>query len=233
MVAAVHETPRFRTFAEVLARLGDVSPERVLSFPAPGTGTPDDLLNPEIVSDRAYELVDGILVEKAMGSKADGIGAWLLVQIFNFASLQNLGKLFGSQGGFVAGGLTVRMPDVSFYRWDSVADPVELDALTTAFMEEAPDLVVEVLSPGNTAKELALKLAEYEKVGVALVWYVDPAAKTVAVYPKGKTKGMKVLAEEDTLDGGKVLPGFALPVREIFASRLPANLAKKSKKKRK
>lgn len=233
MVSAVHETPRFRTFAEVLARLGDVPPERVLTNPAPGTATPDDLLNPKIVSDRAYELVDGILVEKAVGSNADGIGAWLLVQIFNFASLQNLGKVFGAQGGFAAGGLTVRMPDVSFYRWDTAADPVELDHLTTAFVEEAPDLVVEVLSPGNTAKEMAIKLGEYEKLGVELVWYVDPEAKTVTVYPKGKVKGMTVLTEADTLDGGKVLPGFSLPVADIFASRLPANLPKKPRKKRK
>ena len=233
MVAAVNETPRFRTFAEVLARLGDVPPERVLTHPAPGTATPEDLLNPDVVQGRICELVDGILLEKAMGSNADGIGLWLAVQIFNFASLQNLGKLFGAQGGFAVGGLTVRMPDVSFYRWDSVSDPVGLDHLTTAFLEEAPDLVVEVLSPGNTAKEMAIKLAEYEKFGVDLVWYVDPEAKTVTVYPKGKAKGMKVLTEADTLDGGKVLPGFALPVRDIFASRLPANLSKKPRKKRK
>ena len=133
MVATLNGKPRFRTFAEVSARLGDVPLDRILSHPAPGTATPDDLLNPDIVGDRAVELIDGILVEKAMGSKADGIGSWLMVQIFNFASLQNLGKLFGAQGGFVVGGMTVRMPDVSFYRWDSVADPVELGSLTTAF----------------------------------------------------------------------------------------------------
>lgn len=233
MVAAIRETPRFRTFAEVLAHLGDVPPERVLTNPAPGTATPDDLANPAVVGDRLCELVDGILLEKAIGAHADGIGAWLLVQIFNFASLQNLGKTFGAQGGFVVGGLTVRMPDVSFYRWDTATDPVELDHLTTAFLQEEPDLVVEVLSPGNTAKEMAIKLTEFERLGIELVWYVDPEAKTVTVYPKGKTRGSKVLTVADTLEGGKVLPGFALPVRDIFASRLPPNLPKKPRKKRK
>jgi Uma2 family endonuclease len=233
MVARVRETPRFRTFAEVQARLGDVPPERVLINPAPGTATPDDLLNPAITRYRACELVDGILLEKPMGSKEDGIGLWLAVQIFNFASPQNLGKVFGAQGGFVEGGMTVRLPDVSFYRWDSVEDADELDRLTRAFVQEAPDLVVEVLSPSNTAKEMAIKLAEYEAVGVELTWYVDPETRTVTVYPKGKVRRSKVLTEADTLDGGKVLPGFALPVRELFASRVPANLPKKPKKKRK
>jgi Uma2 family endonuclease len=233
MVAAVHETPRFPTFADVLARVGGVPPERVLTTPAPGTATPADLLDPAVVRGRACELVDGILVEKAMGSHADGIGAWLLVQICNFASLQNLGKVFGAQGGFEAGGLTVRMPDASFYRWDSVADPAELDHPSTAFVQQPPDLVVEVLSPGNTAAEMATKLSEYEQFGVRLVWYVDPEAKTVAVYPKGKARRLQLLTEADTLNGGKVLPGFALPVKDIFASRVPAGLKPKPRKKRK
>jgi len=230
MVAAVRETPRFRTFAEVLAHLGDVPPERVLSHPEPGTATPEDLLNPAITGDRPCELIDGVLVEKAMGANADGIGTWLLVQIYNFASLQNLGKVFGAQGGFVLNGMTVRMPDASFYRWDSVSDPAELDHLSTAFLQEAPDLVVEVLSPGNTKKEMELKRSEYEAIGVELAWYVDPEARTVTVYPKGKLRGSKVLTEVDTLDGGKVLPGFALPVADLFASRAPATKPKKKRK---
>ncbi len=230
MVATLNGTPRFRTLAEVLARIGDVPPERVLSHPEPGTATPDDLLNPAITGGRPCELIDGILVEKAMGANADGIGFWLAVQIFNFASLQNLGKVFGAQGGFVLNGMTVRMPDASFYRWDSVSDPAELDHLSTAFVQEAPDLVVEVLSPGNTKKEMELKRGEYEAIGVALAWYVDPEARAVTVYPKGRTRGSNLLTEGDTLDGGKVLPGFALPVADIFASRAPAVKPKRKRK---
>ena len=230
MVVPLTEEPCFRTFADVLARLGDVPPERILSRPAPGTGRPDDLLNAAITRHRACELIDGILVEKPMGSKEDGIGLWLAVQIFNFASVQNLGKLFGGQGGFVVNGMTVRMPDVSFYRWDSVSDPTELGALTTAFVHEAPDLVIEVLSPGNSKKEMELKRAEYEAIGVALAWYVDPEARAVTVYPKGRTRGSNLLTEGDTLDGGKVLPGFTLPVADIFASRAPAVKPKRKRK---
>jgi Uma2 family endonuclease len=83
------------------------------------------------------------------------------------------------------------MPDVSFIRWDSVDDPDEIENPDGAFLEVPPDLAVEVLSPGNTPKEMAIKLDEYAKAGVKLVWYVDPDRKEVAVYPKGKKKGGK------------------------------------------
>jgi len=229
MVAAVRETPRFRTFAEVLARLGDVPPERVLSHPEPGTATPDDLLNPAITQGRGVELIDGILLEKHMGFLGDSLAFWLGVQLYNFASVENLGVFAGSQGLIRFSDTLVRIPDITFIRWDSVDDVATLDA-PGSFLEVTPDLVVEVLSPGNTAKEMAIKLAEYEHAGIPLVWYVDPEAKTVTVYPKGKMRGSKVLTEGDTLDGGKVLPGFALPVADLFASRAPTTKPKKKRK---
>jgi Uma2 family endonuclease len=68
---------------------------------------------------------------------------------------------------------------------------------------------------------MAIKLGEYAAAGVKLVWYVDPEAKTVTVYPKGRERGKKVLGVGDTLDGGKVLPGFTLPVADLFAPRAP------------
>ena len=85
------------------------------------------------------------------------------------------------------------------------------------------------MNQGNTAREMQIKLGEYAAAGVKLVWYVDPDAKTVTVYPKGKERGKKVLTEADTLDGGKVLPGFALAVKDIFAKRAPAKKPKKRK----
>jgi Uma2 family endonuclease len=220
----------FRTISEVQARLGDVPPERILTYPAPGTATALDLLDSTITGGRGVELVDGILVEKPMGYEEDSIGFWIGVQLFNFAAVENLGKFGGAQGMVRIRGVLVRTPDLSFTRWDSVPDPNELDQLPGPFLEVAPDLVVEVLSEGNTPREMQIKLGEYAAAGVKLVWYVDPDAKTVTVYPKGKERGKKVLTEADTLDGGKVLPGFALPVKDIFARRAPAKKPKKRKK---
>jgi Uma2 family endonuclease len=79
----------------------------------------------------------------------------------------------------------------------------------------APDLAVEVLSAGNTPGEMARKRQEYFAAGVRLVWLVDPEARPVEVFtaPEQPT----ILHEEHTLEGGAVLPGLALPLRELFA----------------
>ena len=165
-----------------------------------------------------------------MGYDEDSLAFWLGVQLFNFASVHNLGKFGGSQGLIRLGDTLVRGPDISFTRWDSVPDPAELDQLPGPFLHVPPDLVVEVLSEGNTPREMAIKLGEYATFGVKLVWYVDPDAKTVTVYPKGRERGKKVLGVGDALDGGKVLPGFTLPVADIFAPRAPKPTKKKGKK---
>ncbi len=78
-----------------------------------------------------------------------------------------------------------------------------------------PDLAVEVLSEGNTRREMEQKLREYVTAGVRLVWYVDPGRQEVHVYTAPKQH--EVLAAGHTLHGGEVLPGFTLPVRQLFA----------------
>ena len=216
--------------ADVLNRVGHVPPERVLFHPYPGTATVLDVLDPDITLGRGVELIEGVLVEKAMGYDEDSLAIWLTVQLFNFASVHNLGKFGGSQGLIRLGDTLVRGPDISFTRWDSVDDPAELDQLPGPFLHVPPDLVVEVLSEGNTPREMQIKLGEYAAFGVKLVWYVDPEAKTVTVYTKGRERGKKVLGVGDTLDGGKVLPGFTLPVADIFAPRAPKPTKKKGKK---
>jgi Uma2 family endonuclease len=92
-------------------------------------------------------------------------------------------------------------------------------------------LAVEVLSPSNTRREMEIKLEEYAKAGVKLVWYVDPERKEVDVYPKGNPKRKKTLGVRDTLDGGNVLPGFAVPVAKLFESRAPAKKGGRKGKK--
>lgn len=220
--AATNPKSKFATLADVLARVGDVPPERIRAFPAPGTATEADLLDSDITGDRGHELVDGILVEKAMGFRADLIGFWLGVAIAEFLKEHNIGTLSGAQGLIRFRPGQVRVPDVAFIRWDSVADTDEIEEPDGAFLEVAPDFVVEVLSPGNTRKEMEIKLSEYAKAGVKLVWYVDPERKEVDVYPKAKARGKKTVGVGGTLDGGAVLPGFTLPVAQIFAKRAPA-----------
>ena len=83
----------------------------------------------------------------------------------------------------------------------------------------APDLAVEVLSPGNTRGEMQRKLKEYFFSEVELVWYIDPRKRRVRVFtsPDDVTE----LSETDTLTGGDVLPGFAVEVAVLFAELAP------------
>jgi Uma2 family endonuclease len=231
MPASTARRIKFATFADVQERVGHVPESRILSFPAPGTATVQDLLDNSITKGRPCELVDGILVEKAMGYRSDYIAAWMLHLIACFLDQNNLGAVAGSQGPIRFKIGLVRMPDVSFIRWDSVEDTDEIENPAGAFLEVPPDLAVEVLSPSNTRREMEIKLAEYAKAGVKLVWYVDPELKEVAVYPRGNPKRKKTFGVEGTLDGGDALPGFTLPVAKIFENRAPARKPGKKGKK--
>ena len=201
--------PPVRTVGELLRRLGDIPPDRVRFNPIPGTATIDDLLRSE---NRGCELVEGTLVEKPMGWEESFLGAWVVTMLNNFVLPRNLGAVTGEQGLVELPDGPVRGPDVAFTSWDRMAgrrrpeDPIP---------ELAPDLVVEVLSRGNTLGEMSRKRKEYFKAGVRLVWEIDPRARTVRVYTSETT--FTDLTVADTLDAAPVLPGFTLPLADLFA----------------
>ena len=110
----------------------------------------------------------------------------------------------------------VRIPDVAFASWDRFPNrkrPKE------PIPELAPDLVVEVLSKSNSKAEMNRKLGEYFAAGVRLVWMVDPRKRTARVYTA--VDQWVLIKEGQSLDGGAVLPGFVLPLDELFASDEP------------
>jgi Uma2 family endonuclease len=129
-----------------------------------------------------------------------------------FREAEDLGLVTAADGTMrLAPGL-VRIPDVAFISWARLPGQ---RMPTESIPDIAPDLAVEVLSQSNTAGEMARKRREYFTAGVQLVWFVNPAAHTVAVYTTPEQS--LLLGEADVLDGGTVLPGFALPLRELFA----------------
>jgi Uma2 family endonuclease len=221
-MSAVMTGRRYKSFAEILARVGGVPAERILPYPAPGTATPEDAFDPKYVGDSGVELVGGVLVEKTVGVYDEYIAGRLFHLIQVFMDEHNLGAVTGSQGGYWFASDTMRMPDVSVVLWESLDDPDEIEERGEAFLRTPPDLVVEVLSPGNTPREMDIKLGEYAKAGVKLVWYVDPDRKEVAVFPKARAKSKVTLGVDATLDGGTVLPGFTVPVAKLFEKRAPA-----------
>jgi Uma2 family endonuclease len=231
MPASTARKIKFATIADVQERIGHVPESRILAFPAPGTATVQDLLDTSITKGRLCELVDGILVEKVVGWSKSLLSTWIGTRINLHLMENNIGVAAGAAGMVRFKLDLVRAPDVSFIRWDSVEDTDEIENPAGAFLEVPPDLAVEVLSPGNTRREMEIKLAEYAKAGVKLVWYVDPERKEVEVYPKGNPKRKKTLGVDGTLDGGDVLPGFTLPVAKIFEKRAPAKKPGKKGKK--
>jgi Uma2 family endonuclease len=210
MSSAVSPPPR-NTVAELLHRLGDIPPERVRMRPLPGTATEADILEVDRTEDRLCELVEGVLVEKAMGIHESFL-ATLLIEVLNqFVRPRNLGMVSAPDGPMRLFAGLVRIPDVGFASWDRFpgrripTDPIP---------DLVPDLAVEVLSRSNTPREMARKRREYFAAGVLLVWEVDPDTRTVNVYT-GPNQ-FTTLGETDTLDGGTVLPGFTLSLHDLF-----------------
>lgn len=195
------------TVADLINRLA-VPAERILLSPPPGTATEQDLLQ----SPRLCELVDGILVEKAMGFYESRLAAALIYFLEHYLTTHPLGFVLDGSGMCRVDPSQVRLPDVSFYSWDHF--PGKLLPADEQILNLVPDLAVEVLSPGNTVAEMERKRKEYFAGGTKLYWEADPATRTVSVYTSFKRH--KVVDESGTLTGGAVLPGFELSVREWF-----------------
>jgi Uma2 family endonuclease len=200
--------PARETMAEVLERLGGISPERVRMRPYPATV--EDVVEIENRENRLFELVDGVLVEKVMGHPESRVAMALILALGKYLEKRDLGTLSGEGGMFRLPENLVRIPDVAFANWNRFSD-ADLEA---AVPEIVPDLAVEVLSSGNTKQEMDRKLREYFRIGVRLVWYIDPAKQKVTAF-SSPTRS-KTIGPDEILDGGKVLPGFKLPVAKLF-----------------
>jgi Uma2 family endonuclease len=199
------------TVADLLRNLGDISADRVLLRPSPGLASEAHVIEVQSRDGRLCELIGGVLVEKGMGIFESRLAAILIAYLEFNRQVQELGMVLGPDGMVRLAPGVVAVPDASFIRWDRLPGG---KAPTTAMLEVAPDLVVKVLSPGNTPREMDRKLHEYFAAGVRLVWYVDPPTRRVTVYTSPSDS--RVLDESQSLDGGDVLPGFSLSIGEWF-----------------
>jgi Uma2 family endonuclease len=207
------------TFGELLEQLGGISPHRVRLRPAPGSATEKDLLDILNRTNRPCELVDGVLVEKVMGYPESTLACQLIKLLGIFLDQHDLGNLAGMDGTMRLMPKLVRIPDVSFVRWEKLPSrqlPME------PIPDLVPDLVVEILSEGNTRGEMDRKLREYFLAGVSLVWFVDRNTRTVKVYES--PEDFRIFTENETIDGGSVLPGLSLSVEDFFARTPPQPL---------
>jgi len=160
------------------------------------------------------ELVRGELVMvPPAGYEHGSLGNRIGRRLGNYVEPRGLGDVLDSSAGFriARDPDTVRVPDVSF-----VSAQRAPSGKARGFYEGAPDLAVEIISPTDRPGEVKAKAQDWLEAGCRMVWVVDPDARTVAVY-RGRAKAV-ILRESDTLSGGDVLPGFSLPVAEIFPS---------------
>jgi Uma2 family endonuclease len=211
MSQATIAPPTIENLADLQKRLGGIPLERIRSRPAPGTATEDDVIRIEAEQNRLCELVDGTLVEKAVGAKESYL-AWLLGGFLKIYLGQNdIGIGLTADGMMrIAPGL-VRIPDLSFIAWDKLPSHT---APEEPIPDLAPDLAVEILNEGNTPAEMRRKVGEYFDAGVRLVWLIDPKKRAARVYtPPHRSVPIR---EDQALDGGDVLPGFSVSLAELF-----------------
>jgi Uma2 family endonuclease len=161
---------------------------------------------------KRLELVKGVPTEMTPAGTAHGaISMWFGYLILGFVEAHDLGLVTAAETGFILSTdpATVRAPDVGFIAKARLTGPTP-----EQYFPGPPDLAVEIVSPNDRADEIHNKVMDFLNAGTHLVWVVYPSSKTVAVYHPGSAG--HIFTPEDTLDGGGVLPGFSLSVREIF-----------------
>ncbi len=171
--------------------------------------------------DSLYEIVSGQRVEQPpMSIRATWIASCLHGVLWPLATQRNLGWAV-CEGLFIldrAKDLR-RRPDVAFVsveRW-----PLERSLPDTGDWPIAPDLAVEVISPNELFLDVVGKVAEYFSHGVAQVWLVLPGVEQVYLY--SSPTQVRILTAQDDLDGGGLIPGFRLPLAELFKKPQPSS----------
>ena len=161
-----------------------------------------------------YELVKGVLQKTPPAGFEHGICAAEIGSRLNVhVKTHKLGYVCGAETGFkiTQNPDTVRAPDAAFVSQASI----EQQGIVRGYWEGAPDLAVEVISPGDTYAEVAEKVEDWLTAGCKMVWVINPRRETIEVYRPNAD--FIILRETDTLDGGDVVEGFQCRVQDIFA----------------
>ena len=160
---------------------------------------------------RKYEVVEGDLTVSPTGFPHGFFASRLSAAIQNFVQEHRLGVVVDSSTGFRMRSGDCLSPDVSFVSKSRLRAP---EAWSKGFFEGAPDLAVEVLSPGESRQALQHKLIEYFANGTRVAWVFKPKDRLVEIHtPEGP---IQTLGEHQSLEGGLILPGFALPLEGFF-----------------
>ncbi len=222
-VKAKRPSPKILEITELMRLVGDVPRDRILLKPSIGAAREADVVHLRNSNEKlASELIEGVLVAKPLSFKKSVLNSYLSFLIMDYLSevSDNPGLvLFPCFPIRICRG-RIRIPDAMYISSDRLpirGNPEILNII--------PELVIDFILSAHTVKEMDIKLRDYFDAGVRLVWYVDPKPETIAVYtsPDAKT----TLTINDTLEGGDVLPGFSLPLKNLFR-----RIERRTKKKR-
>jgi Uma2 family endonuclease len=162
---------------------------------------------------RRLELVKGKVYEMAPAGGRHGSVAMIIGMLLStHVRDKRLGRVFAAETGFLLGRNpdTVRAPDAAFVSTERLPQ----GDLPTGYLELAPDLAVEVVSPDDTRREVREKALAWLRAGARLVWIINPATRSATVYRS--QEGVQELSEDSLLDGQEVVPGFSCELRELF-----------------
>ena len=160
-----------------------------------------------------YELVQGELKQMSpSGYEHGAVVVNLTSPLDRHVKAHGIGVVSGAETGFLIARDpdTVRAPDIALVR----RERIPASGLPRSYFPGAPDLAVEVVSPGDTVYEVDEKIMEWLAAGSLAVWIVNPRRRTVAIHRVDGT--VTTLRESDELDGQQVVPSFRLSVAEIF-----------------
>jgi Uma2 family endonuclease len=164
-------------------------------------------------ADKQLELIDGELIimppSRPINSEIAGL---IIYFILAFVRPKKLGRVTVPDGGYRIGAKTTLVPDVAYTAYARGLD------FSGSVVEGAPDLVAEVISPSESSQDVQDKVWAYLQAGTQIVWAVYPKKKLVDVYRLASQEELQStrIGIDGVLDGGDVLPGFTLPVKDIF-----------------
>jgi Uma2 family endonuclease len=156
---------------------------------------------------KRLEFIGGEIIAVVTNNYASEIAARFLIEIGSFIKGKNLGRVTGADGGYKVSGERY-IPDVAFISLSKQPEPSH-----EAYNPNAPDLAIEVVSPTDLPKDITDKVANYLAAGT-VVWVVYPDKQQAKVYEPGQP--VQTIDIDGVLDGGKVLPGFRLVLKDVF-----------------
>ncbi len=162
-----------------------------------------------------YELVEGELRKMTpAGSEHGFLSNEISWRLTDHVRRHSFGQVFGAETGFRIDHNpdTVLAPDTSFIR----KERIQAIGIPKEYFPEAPALVVEIISPSDTAEEVDDKMRRWIAAGVELRWIVYPKGRSVTVYRS--RNDIQILSTNDTLDGESVVPGFQCRLSDLFSA---------------